>query len=194
MFNKFFTRNNIQDDEAFRVIFEMFYDRVYQTAYYITKDRYLAQDVLQDTFLKAFRNMKDVQDGTKTGAWLSVIATHTAIDLLRKRNRWNGIPTDDVILLNMINPSHEAVHSTELELEKSFHKEQVNRQIMKLKPDYRQVILLKYHHGLKDAEIANMLGMSVGTIKSRIHRAKIQIKSLLLLDDQDGSERVGDIH
>ncbi|KXG43750.1 RNA polymerase sigma factor [Tepidibacillus decaturensis] len=67
-----------------RVIFEMFYHRVYNTAYFIIQDRHLAQDVVQETFFKAFQNMHKVEDGHKLGAWLGTIATRTAIDFLRK--------------------------------------------------------------------------------------------------------------
>lgn len=188
-----FARKPQTDTEAFRIIYDMFYDRVYQTAYYITKDIYLAQDVLQDTFFKAFKHLDEVKDGSRMGAWLSVIATRTAIDLLRKNNRWNGIPTDDVLLEDTLSDQEEMTSSTELEVERLFRKDQVREQIAKLKLDYREVILLKYDHGLRDEEIASLLKTSVGTIKSRIYRAKQRIKKLILHDEHEVSRKAGDV-
>lgn len=165
-------------DNSFRQLFDTYYDRVYKTAFYVTKDRFLAQDALQDTFIKAFRHQSEITDPAKMGAWLSVIATHTAIDLLRKRNRWNGIPTEDVYLYNETAMS-EAASSVEEEVLTILQKERLDAHMTHLKPDYRQVLVLKYNEGLKDEEIAGMLRLNLGTVKSRIHRAKNQLKQLL---------------
>jgi len=64
----------------------------------ITNDHYLAQDVVQETFAKAFNQLHRLKDPEKTGAWLGTIATTTAIDIIRKRNRWNDVVTEDVHL------------------------------------------------------------------------------------------------
>lgn len=186
---KFFTNpeeKRQQNEEAFRVLFDLFHERVYQTAFYMTKDAHLAQDVLQETFIKAFRHIGSVTDGSKMGAWLSVIATNTAIDVLRKQNRWNGIPTDDVILLKEIDDPLE--NSVEAEIERQFDKTHLQRHLALLKPEYRQVLLLKYDHGLKYEEIAELLDTTVGTVKSKVHRAKRQLKAYLLQSEESGAE------
>jgi RNA polymerase sigma factor (sigma-70 family) len=187
--------NNEDNDrllQSFQAIFDMYYDRVFKVAFYITKDRHLAQDVLQDTFLKAYHHMENIQDSNKTGAWLSVVATNTAIDLLRKRNKWNGIPTDDVLLTSMIQQFTETASVVEQEVVNSLLLQQIQAQLSKLKPEHRQAILLKYYHGLKDEEIAKLTGASSGTIKSRLHRAKKKIQSLLLIHERDERESVGE--
>jgi RNA polymerase sigma factor (sigma-70 family) len=183
-------QDEVNNQEAFRVLFDMFYDRVYRTAYYITKDRFLAQDVLQETFLKAFRNIEDVTDGSKLGAWLTVIATNTAIDSMRKRSRWNGIPTDDVILLNKLNRDNVA-NSVETQVDIRIEKEQIMLEMKKLTPENRQILLLKYEQELKDEEIAVLLGLNVGTIKSRVHRAKNYLRKILRIADSRDEENNG---
>jgi RNA polymerase sigma factor (sigma-70 family) len=175
---KIFAKIRKKDDQARRILYEMFYDRVYRTAYYITKDPYLAQDVLQETFIKAFRNMNDITDGAKVGAWLSKIAARTAIDILRKKKRWNGTPTEDVYIEKGL-ISQAISNSVEKEIEEAWIKENLWRIIDKLPPMYRAVIVLKYIEELKDEEIAQTLDIKVGTIKSRLHRAKHQLKPLL---------------
>jgi len=182
---KWFTKQarKQKDEEVFRILFDMFYERVYQTAYYMTRDPYLAQDVVQETFIKAFRHLGSVTDGRKMGAWLAVIAGNTAIDLLRKRNRWNGIPTDDVILLREAD-KRESDLPVEAEVLRRCETEELGRLLDRLKPEYRQVLYLRYFEGLKYEEISELLQTSVGTIKSKVHRAKQQLKGHLLQDQE----------
>jgi RNA polymerase sigma factor (sigma-70 family) len=177
MLKKFFSKKNNKPNEAYRILYEMFHDRVYKSAYFVTRDPFLAQDAVQETFLKAFRNINDVEDGGKMGAWLSTIATRTSIDLMRKQKRWNGTPTEDVIL-EMGNVK-EGLSSVEEEFEIAWLQERISEEITGLKPEYKEALLLKYQHGLKDEEIAQLLEEKVGTIKSRVHRGRQKLKSVL---------------
>lgn len=181
MFNRLFKLKRKEKNEFYRIFYEMFYDRVYQTAYFITRDEYLAQDVVQETFLKAFRRLDDLEDGAKAGAWLNTIASRSAIDMLRKRKKWNGTPLEDV-LLETEQKKCSFPNPTEQEAEFIWMKEQVVKEMSALKPEYRQVLLLKYEQGLQDEEIADVLQEKVGTVKSRIHRARKQLKSVVIHD------------
>ena len=93
-----FRKNKQQNREAERIIFEQYYKRVYYAAYWVIKDQDLAEDIAQETFMKAFKNLHTVQDVEKIGAWLSIIATRTAIDHLRRLNKWNDFTTSDVYI------------------------------------------------------------------------------------------------
>jgi RNA polymerase sigma factor (sigma-70 family) len=177
--------NKRKDDAEFhRMIYEMFQKRVYQTAYYITKDVHLAQDITQETFIKALRNIHRLTDKEKVGAWLFTIATRTAIDVLRKQNKYS-ISFDEAIIEGEAYHS-QAASTVEFEVERLLEKEELWSHIEKLSPDYRAVIVLKYIHDFKDEEIAETLDCSVGTIKSRLHRAK---KKLYTLMDENWEER-----
>lgn len=176
-----FERKN--EDEAKRVIFELFYNKVYQTAYFITRDPYLAQDVLQESFIKAFHYLDQLESGDKLEKWLTTITTRTAIDLLRKRKVWNGIPVDDQYLHSLLEHPN---HSVEAEVEKGILKEWVKKGISELKPEYRAVIILKYILDLKDQEIADILNENIGTVKTRIFRAKKKLRDQLQQDVMDG--------
>lgn len=168
-----------KDHESERVIFEMFYERVYFTAFYIVQDRDLAQDVAQDTFVKVFKHIHTVKNGEKLGAWIAAIATRTAIDQLRKVKRRNDIVTEDVIINEHLAKDNDYASSVEITMEKKFLKSILIQQIDELKPEHKQVIILRYLHDMTYEEIASALEINVATVRSRIHRAKIQLKKLI---------------
>ncbi|WP_258881683.1 RNA polymerase sigma factor [Paenibacillus sp. sptzw28] len=168
-----------QDEQSERILFEMFYHRIYSTAYFITQDRDLAQDIVQETFIKAFKHMHTLEDGKKIGAWLSSIASRLALDYLRKIKRWNDVATEDLIIDEEINKKQNQTSSIETIMEERFLKTVLRQEINALGPDYRQVIILKYEYDMKDEEIAKALEISVGTVKSRLHRAKQKLKDSL---------------
>jgi RNA polymerase sigma factor (sigma-70 family) len=153
----------------------------------ITNDHYLAQDVVQETFEKAFKGLDKLKDPEKTGAWLGSITTSTAMDLMRKKKRWNDVTTEDVYIEKEI-AKIEPGSLVEEEVEGEFLKKSIRIHISKLKREYRQVITLKYIHELKDEEIAYELGIKVGTVKSRLYRAKLTLKSSMgsLADVKEG--------
>ncbi|MCI3923919.1 sigma-70 family RNA polymerase sigma factor [Paenibacillus sp. TRM 82003] len=148
-------------------------DRIYRKAYGLVKDAYLAQDVTQETFLKAYRHLDSVHDEERAGAWLSKIATNAAIDLLRKRQCWNGIPMDHMQLTCLCGAAQEGV---EEQICLKLGAEALMNVVHRLKPEYRDVVVLKVKYGWKDGEIADRLGVSIGTVKSRFHRAKRMIR------------------
>jgi RNA polymerase sigma-70 factor (ECF subfamily) len=174
---KLFGRKKADKSDAERIFFEMFYDHVYRTAFMITRDPHIAQDVLQESFLKAFSNFDKVDDGDKVKAWLTTITSRTAIDFIRKKNRWNETSVEDVIInraeMNQLNSSVE--EQVELDWTQTI----VRQKIDQLNPDDREIIILKYILELKDQEIAELLHLNVGTAKSRVHRAKLKLKPML---------------
>lgn len=174
------------NDHANRVIFEMFYNKIYSNIYYIVKDPYIAQDVTQETFIKAFKQIHTLKEPNKIESWLVTIATRTAIDYLRKIKSRNEITTEDVYLDKYT--VSNLYYSTEKIIEDQFLQKEVNNAVSQLKPEYKQVLLLKYSSYLKDEEIANELNMTVGAVKSRVHRAKKRLQQVLskYISFQDG--------
>ncbi|WP_062106822.1 RNA polymerase sigma factor [Bacillus niameyensis] len=178
MYNKKERHLNMKADNE-KAFFEMYYQKVYQTAYFIVKDQYLAQDITQETFLKAFQSMDTLQDQKKMGAWLATIATRTAIDFIRMQKNRNDIPTEDVYIDVEI-ARKQISSSVEEVVEKNILKNAIRKNIAELKPpEYREVLLLKYEYELRDEEIAKHLGVSVGAVKSRLHRARKRLKTVL---------------
>jgi RNA polymerase sigma factor (sigma-70 family) len=170
-------RKNSKEFE--RVIFEMFYQRIYNTAYFIIQDQFIAQDVAQETFLKAFQHIHKVENGEKMGAWLGTIATRTALDFLRKIKRRNDIPTEDVYMDEEVSKGQMVSSSVEKIVEDKFLKHLIKQNIEGLKIEYRNVLVLKYEYDLKDEEIAEALDVSISAVKSRLHRARLKLKTML---------------
>lgn len=181
MGNRLQSRENQSDSsqelQTERVIFEMFYRRVYDTAYFILQDSYLAQDVVQETFLKAFQNIDKVQDGSKLGSWLGTIAARTAVDVLRKEKKYRF--ATEKLILNETIAAYDQSNNVEKIIENRFVKNLVRQQIAGLKPEYRQVIVLKYMYELQDQEIADALDLSLSAVKSRLHRARLALRRIL---------------
>lgn len=173
------------EEDHQKLIFEQYYHRVYKTAYYIVKDEFLAQDLTHDTFIKAFQNMDDLQDDSKVGAWLGTIATRTAIDYIRRQKNRNDIPTENVYIDIELSKNQNGP-SVEEAVERNLLKETIMKNIYELKPDYKEVIILKYVYELRDDEIAKQLGISVGAVKSRLHRARKRLQTVLTDHDDIG--------
>ncbi|WP_186580114.1 RNA polymerase sigma factor [Aquibacillus kalidii] len=186
------SKKHAVSESEFQLIYEMFYNRVYRDAYFMTKDPYLAQDILQDTFIKAYSQIHNLKDKDKIGAWLSTIATRTAIDHIRKQNIWNGIPKGD--LLEEEKYIVKEISSTvEENVESHFVQEAVIEKILELKSEYREVILLKYIHELKEKDIAKWLNLKDGTVKSRLHRAKKELRNQIEKDTSNQQLLGGEI-
>ncbi|QGH32997.1 sigma-70 family RNA polymerase sigma factor [Gracilibacillus salitolerans] len=173
MFKKIFKKSEPTHEE-FRLVYDMFYSRVYRDVYFITKDSHLAQDALQETFVKAYKYMHRLEDKERMGAWLSTIATRTAIDLLRKRKGAREVLTEDIMTQekNMTEKSFDTLHIVEANLVK----EELLESLKELKADYREVILLRYIHDLSIREIAHSLNINESTVKTRLHRARNKVK------------------
>ncbi len=177
MFHEIFRRKKKEPDQSFKLIYEMFYSHVYKTAFFITKDHHLTQDIVQETFIKVFNNLDKLEDGSKMKAWISTIATRTAIDFIRKQRKGNEFDTEDFDTLKLNGSEHAS--TVEEEVEKSLISRLIKAEIQKLSPEYRTVLYFKYIEDLKDQEIANVLGLNAPTVKTRIHRAKNQLKKKL---------------
>src|SRR5690606_3748211 len=134
----------------------------------ITKDTHLSHDIVQETFIKAFKHIDRVKEPNKIGAWLSVIASRTSLDVLKKHKNHSSI------LVDLNKKQTEVV--PENECDKFIMKLTVREKINELSPQHRVVIMLKYIKDMKETEIAENIGISIGTVKSRLNRAKIKLK------------------
>ena len=155
----------------------MFYDRVYKTAYFICQNKHMTDDIVQEAFIKIFNNVSQLEDYSKIEGWISTITRNTAIDFLRKQNKWNEMTTSDVIHMNQ-HKMTENFSVVESKVEMLLTMEEVREALKHLSAIHREVILLKLIEDLSDTEIAEQLNISVGTVKSRYHRAKEQMRTL----------------
>ncbi len=148
--------------------------RVYRLAYRLTGNRHDAEDLTQDVFVRVFRSLSSYAPGTFEG-WLHRITTNLFLDSARRRQRQRTDPagdrSDDVV------GSREDVPERRFEHAHLDH--DVQRALNKLRPDYRAAVVLCDIEGLSYEEIAATLGVKMGTVRSRIHRGRAQLRTSL---------------
>lgn len=156
-------------------MYDQFHKLIYHIAYTITKDAHLSQDIVQETFLKAYIKMDTLLDATKTKSWLTSIAICTAIDFIRKESKRNEVymeNDEEVQSIQVYNP-------LETEMEARFLKNSIQENIKRLPLSQQEVMSLKVTQDLSDGEIALKLNLSPSTVKTRFHRARKQLYSIV---------------
>lgn len=161
------------DKNELETLYKEHFPRVYRTAYYVTGDHQMAEDVTQEAFLKAFANLHKLQERQKFGSWISVIASNYAVDLIRKNKK--VFFTD-----NMETYGGEAQDDRPQEhWEKEESMQEVRVALAHLEPEEREILVLKYFNELSIKEIAAMVKAPAGTVKSRLFRARDKLRLLL---------------
>jgi len=149
-------------------------------------DGSLAEDVFQNTFLQLYVKSGQYEIGRRVRPWLYTIATHQAVDALRRNGRHQAVSLE---LARETTADGEADNlAAGLEgrdpcpFESASGQEQAERvraAVTRLPPFLRQVLLLAYYQGLKYREVAEVLDIPVGTVKSRLHAALIKLQELM---------------
>lgn len=159
----------------FEALVALFSKKLTQKAYSITKDWHTAEDVVQESFIKAYKKVETIENIEKIGAWLSAITTRTAIDFLRADKRRKWVPVD-FTYMDYLEFHAETGISPEEEVEINILKDELNQSIDDLSKEYQEVLVLRMKYGLKEAEIANLLQLKSTTVKTRLHRARKKLK------------------
>ncbi len=177
------------DRQAFARLVEVYKRPVYNLAYRMLGNPSDAEDVAQETFLRAYAQLGRYDPQRKFASWLLAIAAHYAIDLLRRRHA-------DVVSLDDL-PAWQplAAQTTDPEdaaMERDTH-DRVQALLDRLPADYRLVIVLRYWHDLSYDEIATATGSTVSAVKSRLHRARLMLvedtESIVAPESQPASEK-----
>ena len=164
------------NQSAFREIVLRYQRPIYGLIARMVRDPSRAEELAQDTFVKAFRALHTYDVQRKFSAWLLTIAHHVAIDELRKCSldtepleyaTDDGQRTRDFADMKTADP---AVLVERAELATVLH-----RAILRLRPEYREVITLRYERELDYDEIAEITGLPMGTVKSSLHRARKEL-------------------
>ena len=161
------------DQEAFRLIFERYSRPVISFIYDQVGDRELADELTQETFVRAYRGLKSLRKETKLSTWLFGIAKNVARESLRARIRQNRhTDLDDKQVLDLSDQS--PMPSSQL-LDKEFN-EVVQRSLALLDEDKRLVFTLKIFHQCSYEEIAEITGFSIPKLKTDLHRARAEMR------------------
>ncbi len=147
--------------------------RVYRLAYRLTGDRQDAEDLTQETFVRVFRSLSSYTPGTFEG-WLHRITTNLFLDLVRRRARvrFEALPDDAERLPGGEKSPAQVYEETHLD-------DDVQAALDALPPDFRAAVVLCDIEGLSYEEIGATLGVKLGTVRSRIHRGRSQLRAAL---------------
>jgi RNA polymerase sigma-70 factor (ECF subfamily) len=165
------------DLEAFEALYELHKGPIFRTALAITGDRPAAEEILQETFLRAFKHLGDIREGVSIAPWLYRIAVNLAYDWAARQCRWPA--TLDGVIEQLVAP---AASSPEQKVEERELYRLVHEAIDKLEFKQRATLVLFYLHDFSLSEVAEILDCPVGTVKSRLHYARENLRRELLAD------------
>lgn len=149
--------------------------RVYRLAYRLTGNQHDAEDLTQETFIRVFRSLSTYTPGTFEG-WLHRITTNLFLDQVRRRRRIRMDPLGEDAG-DVVGPA--GLGTPERGFEHANLDQDVQRALDALSPEYRAAVVLCDIEGLSYEEIAVTLGIKLGTVRSRIHRARAQLRESL---------------
>jgi RNA polymerase sigma-70 factor, ECF subfamily len=167
---------------AFGELIRRYQDRLFNTVFRLVGVIEDAQDIVQETFLNAYKSLENFKGDAEFFTWLYRIAWNTAISLKRKQRvalsihgGRNGQAGIDPLDASETNPGHA--------LEKAEQDRRIQEALNRLSPEHRAVLVLKEMEGQKYEVIAEILGVPVGTIRSRLHRARMELREILEQDE-----------
>ena len=170
------------DTRAFDTLVEKYTPKLYGLVYHMTSNREDTNDILQDVFAKAYRALKRFRGKSSFYTWIYSIATNMTLNFLKKRNRRRTMSLDDVDLgiendrdfIEMTSKSDPVREANISELQ-----QRLNMAMQKLSVDHRTVVTMFDIQAMPHAEIAKILGISEGTVRSRLFYAHRQLQAYL---------------
>lgn len=162
---------------AFEEIVKLYQNEVYNSAYFITKNREDALDVSQEVFLKLWRSLSSYREEASLKTYIAKITRNCALDYLRTRtkNEADALYYEDGNTVEI--PDTDS--SPSVEYEKEERRRAVRNAISELPSPYKEAIVMREISGLSYDEIAKATLVSVGTVKSRISRGREELKKIL---------------
>ncbi|MEM9283834.1 MAG: sigma-70 family RNA polymerase sigma factor [Verrucomicrobiota bacterium] len=170
------------DTVAFDELVEKYTPKLYGLVYHMTSNHEDTNDILQDVFAKAYRALKRFRGKSTFYTWIYSIATNMTLNFLKKRNRRRAMSLNDVDLA--IENDKDFIEATSKsdpvrEANISELQERLNMAMQELSEDHRAVVTMFDIQGMPHAEISKILGVSEGTVRSRLFYAHRQLQSYL---------------
>ena len=156
------------DQDAFATLVERYKDAVQNLAYRMLSNVTEAEDVTQEVFVRAYTQLATYKPAHKFSTWLLSIASHLAIDQLRRR-RFLALPLEDVPFLEWVADLGAGPEQSALEVEQQ---DEIQVYLRRLPSKYRAVIVLRYWYDLSYDEISAALNLTPALVKARLHRAR----------------------
>ena len=161
-----------KDKDAFTDLVLRFGDRLYSVAYRILRDSARAEDAVQQAFMIAWRELPKLRDEARLEAWLYRLLVNACYAEMRHTKRWQPG-------LRLVSEDEPLVDGAEISVEQ---RDELERAFRRLSREQRAVLVLHHHLGLTGAEIAEVLGVSPGTVRSRLHYARNLMRAAIAAD------------
>jgi len=162
------------DKDAFTTLVVGLGDRLYSVAYRILRDTSRAEDAVQQTFLIAWRELPKLRDATRLEPWLFKLLANACYAEIRSTRRWQ--PGLRLVTDQDLGP---ATDDTQLSVART---DELERAFRRLSGEQRAVLVMHHYLGLSGAEIGEALGLSAGTVRSRLHYARQLMRAAIEAD------------
>jgi RNA polymerase sigma-70 factor (ECF subfamily) len=170
---------------AYRELLGRYQRPVFSLVYRMVRDRELAEDLAQETFVKVFNHLGSYDPKYKFSSWIFKIANNLAIDTLRRKglktvslDGSRNATTEEETEASRISIATDDENPEELLLAKELGRD-IEQAIARLRPEYRTAVILRHVEGRAYEEIAEIMEVPLGTVKTYIHRARTELRGLL---------------
>jgi RNA polymerase sigma-70 factor (ECF subfamily) len=170
------------DLAAYDELVKRYQERIYATVYHMTSNHEDANDLAQDSFIKAFQALKSFKGGSSFYTWLYRIAVNKTINFLKQRKNRVHMSLNDLDFNTENNPDLVALISDKTprrEAGLNELQEKLNAALLKLSEPHRVVVVLHDVQGMSHEEVAQVMECNIGTVRSRLFYARQQLQSLL---------------
>lgn len=178
-----FQKGNVQ---AFDVLVRRYKDQLLNYVFRFVGNRVDAEDIVQETFLRVYKNKHYYKEIAKFSTWVYTIAGNLAKTELRRRKRRKIFSVSNFVNEERDFDIPDTAHNPEKEVDSSMKDDVIQRTIEKLPPKFKEVILLRDVQGFAYEEISQILNIPLGTVKSRVNRGRLKLQEDLkfLLDNE----------
>jgi RNA polymerase sigma-70 factor, ECF subfamily len=178
-----------KDEGAFEELVTRYEDKLYRLAMRFVRNETDAQEILQDAFLSAWRNLPTFEGRAQFGSWMYRVTVNAALMLLRSRNRHPEVAVDDVeptVLNNAVAESGQLMRANadwaqrpDDQLQSDELRKHIQTSVDALPDGLRTVFLLRDVEELSTEDTADLLGLSVPAVKTRLHRARLALREAI---------------
>jgi len=165
---------------SFQLLVERYAPRMFALVRHYTQSAVEVEDIVQDTFLKAFRRLDSFQEQSSFYTWLCRIAINTALDTLKRAGRNPVQAVEDPELVPAPERRGASLPAPDARLEQQEVAEVTQHVLSELPEIFRTVLVLREFEQMAYQEIADLLGISIGTVESRLFRARARFRDRLL--------------
>lgn len=163
------------NSDAFAELYALTYKHIYNYAGHYLRDEYLAQDAVQETYISALKNIKNIKDPSLFVAWLNQICFHVCFDLSKKNDKVWEANSELLTLLK----DDRSDHNPEAHTESNTETDLVQQAITMLPFNEKQVIVMRYYNELNLDEVAAAMQISRSSVKRYLQSGKEHLKELL---------------